>query len=57
MSPALCVLGGTVTSEWHGRSDMHGGARAVLVQGIDPLGRGRSGGEVTAREMDGAALP
>jgi hypothetical protein len=36
---------------------VHGGARASLVRGIVPLGRGRSGGEVTAWEMDDAALP
>jgi hypothetical protein len=55
-SPALRVLGGTVASEWHGRGDVHGGARAVLVQGIDPLGRGRSGGAVTAQGVVGGVL-
>jgi hypothetical protein len=56
-SPALRVLGGTVASKCRGQGDLHGGARAVLVQGIDPLGRGRSGGEVTVQEVVGGARP
>jgi hypothetical protein len=54
---ALGTLGGQIGSRRRGRGDMHGHARVVLLQGIDPLGRGRSGSEVTAREVDGGVLP
>jgi hypothetical protein len=54
---ALCVLGGTVASGWHGRGVVCGGSEVAASRGI---GRGRAGkldGEVTGREVVGAALP
>jgi hypothetical protein len=54
---ALDALGGQIGSRRHGRGNVHGHARVVLFQGIDPLGRGRSGGEVTAQEVNGGVLP
>jgi hypothetical protein len=53
---ALGALGGQSGSIQRGRGGVHGGARACLVQGIDPLGRGGSGGEVTARSVVGGVL-
>jgi hypothetical protein len=54
---ALGALGGQIGSRRRGRGDVHGHARVVLLQGIGPLGHGRSGGEVMAREADGGVLP
>jgi hypothetical protein len=54
---ALRMLGGTVDSGWHGRGVMCGGSEVAASRGI---GRGRAGkldGEVTGREVVGAALP
>jgi hypothetical protein len=53
---ALGALGGQSGSIQRGRGGVHGGARACLVRGIDPLGRGGSGGEVTARSVVGGVL-
>jgi hypothetical protein len=53
---ALRVLGGTVTSGWHGRGGTHGKSRAGLAWGIDPRCPGGCGGEVTGRGMDGGLL-
>jgi hypothetical protein len=53
---ALCTLGGSVASDWHGRGAMHGGSRTRAARGID---RGCSkglGGKVTAWGMVGAML-
>jgi hypothetical protein len=54
---ALCALGGSLASGWHGRGALHGRARAELARGIGPGGRGGSGGEVMARAVVGGALP
>jgi hypothetical protein len=40
----------------HGQGTLHGRAQADLDRGIDPVGRGGSGGEVTTREEVGATL-
>jgi hypothetical protein len=54
---ALGVLGDQIVSRWHGRGGVHGRARVYAARGIDPVGRGGSGGEVTARSGLSAALP
>jgi hypothetical protein len=54
---ALCALGGSAVSVWHGRGALHGRARAKLARGIGQGGHRGASGEVTAREMDGGALP
>jgi hypothetical protein len=51
------ALGGQIGLRRRGWGDVHGHARVVLLQGIGPLGRGRSSGEVMAREVDGGILP
>jgi hypothetical protein len=54
---ALRMLGGMVASGWHGRGAVCGGSEVAASHGI---GRGRAGkldGEVTGREVVGAALP
>jgi hypothetical protein len=53
---ALRTLGSTLASGWHGQGALHGRARAELAWGIDPGGRRRAGGKVTARGMVGAVL-
>jgi hypothetical protein len=55
-SPALRMLGDAVVSKRHDRGDVLGGVRARLAQGINPLGRGRSGGEVTSQGVVGGVL-
>jgi hypothetical protein len=54
---ALRALGDSLTSGWHSRGALHGRARAELARGIDPGGRRRASGEVTARAVAGGALP
>jgi hypothetical protein len=54
---ALCALGGSAASVWHGRGALHSRAWAKLARGIGQGCRRRAGGKVTAREMDGGALP
>jgi hypothetical protein len=44
-------------SRWHGWAEVHGHARAKLARGIDLVGQDGAGDEVTAREVDGGALP
>jgi hypothetical protein len=54
---ALRMLGGMVASGWHGRGAVRGGSEVAASHGI---GHGRAGkldGEVTGREVVGAALP
>jgi hypothetical protein len=53
---ALVALGGQIGSRRRGQGGVHGHARVVRLQGIDPLDRGRPSGEVTAREVDGGVL-
>jgi hypothetical protein len=52
----LGALGGSVGSSWHGWGGVLGGVRARLLRGIDPLGRGGSGGEVTSQGVVGGVL-
>jgi hypothetical protein len=54
--PALGALGGSLASAGTVGGASHGRARAKLVRGIGPEGRGESGGEVTGQEMDGGVL-
>jgi hypothetical protein len=49
----LGVLTGTRRRGWGGA---HGHARVIPFQGIGSMGRDRSGGEVTSREVDGGVL-
>jgi hypothetical protein len=53
---ALRALACSLASGWHGRAALHSRFRAGLARGIDLVGRGRSGGEVTARAVVGGAL-
>jgi hypothetical protein len=52
---ALRALACSLASGWHGRAALHGRFRSGLARGIDPVGRGGSGGEVTARAVAGGA--
>jgi hypothetical protein len=54
---ALGALGGQIGSRRRGRGGVHGHARVNRLQGIDPLDRGRPGGEVTVQEVVGGVLP
>jgi hypothetical protein len=53
---ALGSSGSQSGSIQRGRGGVHGGARASMVRGIEPLDRGGSGGEVTARSVVGGVL-
>jgi hypothetical protein len=55
-TPALGVLGGSLTSGWHGRVTSYGGAKLKLPREIDPRCLGGSGGEVTERGVNGGLL-
>jgi hypothetical protein len=48
--------GGSIASDRLGRGAVLSGARPSLVRGIDPLGQGGSGGEVTDRGAVGGVL-
>jgi hypothetical protein len=53
---ALRALACSLASDWHGRAALHGQFRPGLARGIDLVGRGGSGGEVTAQAVVGGAL-
>jgi hypothetical protein len=54
---ALRVLGCSTVSEWQGQGAVYSGSQSGAARGIDPGGRRRAGGEVTAREVVSAMLP
>jgi hypothetical protein len=54
---ALRMLGGTVASGWHGRGAVCGGSKVAASRGIGHGRAGKLNGEVTGREVVGAAMP
>jgi hypothetical protein len=53
----LRVLGGMVASGWRGRCAMYSGSEVTASRGIGRACAGELDGEVTGREVVGAALP
>jgi hypothetical protein len=53
---ALCLLGGTIVSEWHGQGVVYGGSEVAASRGIGHGCAGELDGEVTGWEVVGASL-